>query len=88
MLIEQLESLQDLLGDLHDAQTLANEIVIASQQWPNEAQEVRGLTALANRLSKLTQKAFAKLEAGWLAEHGKVFFTTLHDVAKNLLRNL
>jgi CHAD domain-containing protein len=86
MCIEKLKSLQDLLGDMHDAQTLANEIVIASQQWPNEAREVRGLTVLVNRLSKLAQQAFAKLEAGWLDEHGKVFFTTLHDLAKNLLK--
>lgn len=86
MLIERLESLQDLLGDLHDAQMLIREIVIARHQWQGEAQEIRGLTELMNRLSKLNQQTFAKLEAGWLDEYGKVFFTTLHDIAKNLLK--
>ncbi len=83
-LIERLESLQDLLGDLHDAHILAHEIVIANQQWPNGAQEVRGLTALLNRLNKRNQETFSKLEADWLDGHGKDFFTTLNCIGKGL----
>ena len=82
MLIKQLESLQDLLGDLHDAQMLIHEIVIARKQWRGVAQEIRGLTALVNQLSKFNQQTFAKLEADWLDGHSKDFFTTLHDIAK------
>ncbi|MEO6697262.1 MAG: CHAD domain-containing protein [Gammaproteobacteria bacterium] len=83
MLIEQLKSLQDLLGDMHDAQTLIKELAVAKQQWSGESQEIHGLTALVNRLSKLTQQAFTKLKADWLDEHGKDFFTKLHDIAKH-----
>jgi len=71
---ERLETLQDLLGALHDAHVLEEELASASEQ--REA-PVRAIKALEARNRERRDRCFSALDADWLAGRGDPLFESI-----------
>jgi CHAD domain-containing protein len=75
-LIGQLKQLQDLLGDVHDAQVLA--LIVA------DAEPSPGMLGIARRLGGRRTRAFAAIEADWLGDGATPFFDDLRSFCGEL----
>lgn len=64
-MVERLKTLQDDLGELHDAHVLGHELREAIAEMP--ITEVEDLVAVVARLESDTKRIFRRVERGWLA---------------------
>lgn len=87
-LIESLEHLQDMLGDLHDVHVLAAELRNRSAKKHAKSTRARkpGIRALHQRLRERRTLAFAPLEATWLHGRAGPFFSRAHEMAREIAR--
>ena len=82
--VERVVHLQDLLGDMHDARLLLQEVLEESEIVMLTDDDRAGLTVLAAKLRDRESSAFAALEREWLASGGHALFETVHAVAAEL----
>jgi len=77
-LLEKVEALQDLLGELHDSHVVAETLaeIKASRHTPRPT-----LTALAAENSKRREAVFADLQNAWLGAAPAAFFTQIQSLA-------
>jgi CHAD domain-containing protein len=80
-IIETLKSLQDSLGDLHDAHVFSKEVLAATEEEGN-AEACPGLLRLARQLEQRGAKAYADVEGEWLHGAGAPLFAGLRDLAE------
>jgi CHAD domain-containing protein len=68
--VAKLTALQDVLGNMHDAQTFASDVAVRSAKLSARNESTRGLTALGRRLHRIETAAFATVRRRWLAKPG------------------
>jgi CHAD domain-containing protein/CYTH domain-containing protein len=76
-LIRSLKKLQDLLGEMHDAEVAWGEVSAGLEELGASTPEPDprpGLAALAERATEERGRLFAELEAEWLGGHAAKFF--------------
>lgn len=88
VLMESLEHLQDMLGDLHDAHVLAAEMRRRRASAGSKYARARnaGIRALKRRLRERRTRAFALAERTWLHGRAAPFFLRVHEMAGDVER--
>jgi CHAD domain-containing protein/CYTH domain-containing protein len=82
--IGRLKELQDLIGGMHDATILTDELV-ADAEATDPTDPVRpGLVALVTQLRAREAAAFDRLDEEWLGDHAIVFFESVAAVSARL----
>jgi CHAD domain-containing protein/CYTH domain-containing protein len=86
-LLESLKSLQDLLGDLRDAQLLANlvEDLQARSELGPHTDAKPGLRALRAWLDAEQEELFGRLREIWLGDRSADFFSAVDAVRQSLV---
>lgn len=83
-LVGRLQRVQDLLGDLHDSQLLADRLAERSASLPEErAAERPGLHRVREWLAEDADRCFAELRAEWL-DGAEEFFSGVRRLAEGL----
>ncbi|MET0397949.1 MAG: CHAD domain-containing protein [Longimicrobiaceae bacterium] len=86
-LVRDLRRLQDLLGDMHDAEVAWGEAAAALEALGASTPDPDprpGLAALAERAAAERGRRFAELEAAWLGGRAADFFARLRALARRL----
>jgi CHAD domain-containing protein/CYTH domain-containing protein len=84
VVIARLKELQDLIGNMHDATILTDELV-GDAESTDPADPVRpGLVALVTQLRARETAAFHELDEEWLGEHAYAFFEGVAAIAAHL----
>ncbi len=86
-LLESLKGLQDLLGDLRDAQLLCGLVAQLERQVAQgpEPDARPGLSRVAAWLDAEQQELFARLRDDWLGDRSAAFFTAVESVRGSLV---
>ena len=86
-LLESLKGLQDLLGDLRDAQLLSGLVAQLERQVAQgpESYARPGLSRVAAWLDTEQQELFARLSDDWLGDRSAAFFTAVESVRGSLV---
>lgn len=86
-LIRSLKKLQDLLGEMHDAEVAWGEVGAGLEELGASAPEPDprpGLAALAERAAAERGRRFAELESEWLGGNGAKFFERVSALGRRL----
>jgi len=86
-LIRSLKKLQDLLGEMHDAEVAWGEVGAGLEELGASAPEPDprpGLAALAERAAEERGRRFAELESEWLGGNGAKFFARVSALGQLL----
>lgn len=86
--VDQLKALQDVVGDLHDAVVLLNDVVTVTESTPSEDAAHAGLVALTAKLRDRVTVAFAVLEHGWLDGQGESLVLRVAELARDLTEDV
>ncbi len=89
--VARLESLQDMLGELHDARVFAAEVEAAldpsgTAELPGGADRRPGVRALAARLRARAEAAFARFREAWVPDAAASFFDQAGAIIAELAR--
>ena len=82
--IDSLKELQDLIGDMHDATILIDELVANAESTDPSDPTRPGLVALVIELRGRETTAFDRLDAEWLGERAYAFFEAANTIAAQL----
>ncbi|HEX8690969.1 MAG TPA: CHAD domain-containing protein [Longimicrobium sp.] len=86
--VKQLKKLQDVLGDMHDADVLlarvAAELADAPEPAEGEEDGAAGLRALAKLLERERQERFDELQRRWLDGQGAEFFASVREMGRRV----
>lgn len=87
-LMQALEQLQDMLGDLHDVHVLAATLRrrAAKKRATSTRARQLGIRALQQRLRDHRTLAFALVERTWLHGRAAPFFSRAHEMAREISR--
>ncbi|HWZ59585.1 MAG TPA: CHAD domain-containing protein [Gemmatimonadaceae bacterium] len=82
--IARLKELQDLIGDMHDATVLIDELVADAEATDPTDLSRPGLVALVTQLRAREMTAFDRLDDAWLNDRAYAFFESVTGIAAHL----
>jgi CHAD domain-containing protein/CYTH domain-containing protein len=86
IIVDRLKALQDLLGDMHDADVLHALIaaLLAGPSSTDDAPPEEGLRALMARFAAERAQLFERVKQEWLGQHAVAFFDEIRRAAQAL----
>jgi CYTH domain-containing protein/CHAD domain-containing protein len=86
IIVDRLKALQDLLGDMHDADVLHGQIASLLAEPPSavDAPPEEGLRALLARFAAEREQLFERVKLEWLGQHAMSFFDEIRRAAHAL----
>jgi len=86
IIVDRLKALQDLLGDMHDADVLHAQIMTLLAELSNteDAPPEEGLLALLARFAAERAQLFERVKQEWLGQHAISFFDEIRRAAHAL----
>jgi CHAD domain-containing protein/CYTH domain-containing protein len=82
--VKRLKRAQDVLGELHDASVLLQNVIVEAESCALGDPKRPGLVALAGRLHEAEATAYGVLARNWLDDHARGVIDAIYAAARDL----